>query len=140
MKRNDSNADGAEARVKTPLWNVVLPDDPASAVYIAICVCLLGCLFIVTRAVAQSPELILGLGTEILLLFLAVILSHHKYATKVGKGYPPRPHSHGTFRSDDRSAKIPAAAAERRSTRAPAPTTPVAVRTTPTGERCRKAS
>ncbi|HEX6750243.1 MAG TPA: hypothetical protein VF092_23320 [Longimicrobium sp.] len=106
--------------MKTPLWNVVLPNDPASAVFVAIAFCLLGCFFITARAATKSSWVFPVLGTEVLLLFFAVILSHHKYAVHAGRGFPPRPHSHGTFRSDDRSAKIPAAAAERRSTRAPA--------------------
>src|SRR5688572_11942521 len=76
--RTDPDAERNSGRVKTPFWTVALPDDPSTAVYIVICLCLFGSLCVVVRGASQAPSVLLPLGGGILLLFFAVIVSHDR--------------------------------------------------------------
>ena len=140
MRQSNHRDEGRGPRVRTPLWNVVLPDDPIAAVFIVVCLCLFGSLCVVVRGTSQTPVAMFILVACILLLFFAVLVFHDRYATRSRAPRRAGADSTGTFPSHDSSAKIPPAAAERRSTRAPARPRPSPSAPRRTEERCRKAS
>jgi hypothetical protein len=105
MTRTDPDPERDGGRVNTPFWTVALPDDPSTAVYIVICLCLFGSLCVVVRA-SQSPSVSLVLGGGILLLFFAVIVSYDRCNAR--SRAPLARKRRRPFRLNSRPARIPA--------------------------------
>jgi hypothetical protein len=106
MTRTDPEPERSGVRVNMPFWTVALPDDPSTAVYIVICLCLFGSLCVVVRGAAQTPSVLLILGGGILLLFLAVIVSHDRCNARSRAACERK--RRRPFRLDSRPARIPA--------------------------------
>jgi hypothetical protein len=59
------------------LWSVILPRDPRTAFFVTITAALFGSLWVIIKGLRDQPWLTLTLVSEVLLLYLVVIISHH---------------------------------------------------------------